>query len=430
MTKRLRLSVPTRDLATLGIEDFVWRPPPQPSSFRTDLAPGLEQMTGATRRNIEFVRIATLTYLADRTSPRPKHGWARSIDLEVPVWDPDPWNEASDDLARVLRFLTSDHWTLAFVKARTPRAQELTRAPVGPAVSLFSGGADSLAAALLLHNELGSAPVLVSHRDTAAVAHTQDQLKDELAKLWHSEPPSFAVTLGRRSKQLGSNAQFPKELSSRSRSMLFVSLGLAVASATGTPLLIPENGFASINPPMGGERRGALSTRTTHPWYLKELSTVLESVGAHAAIQNPFAQDTKGQMFRRVAELLGNEEASRLLSISRSCSRSADLRFAGVQGATHCGVCFGCLVRRAAFLGSGVTDQTVYAVADLRLSLGSLANGWYNARRASDLQAVRYAAANGPDIARVVQYLPRDADPLDAIDIATRGLQELAALVR
>ena len=132
-------------------------------------------------------------------------------------------------------------------------------------------------------------------------------------------------------------------------------------------------------------------------------------------------------MFTQVADSHGRDQASRLLSASHSCARG-DNRFAGVTGALHCGVCFGCLVRRAAFIGSGLTDHTTYVIDDLDTPVGAK-GGWYSEKRRRDLQAVRYAAHRGIDPADVTRNLPPSVDPAEAIDIATRGLEELADLV-
>jgi hypothetical protein len=248
-----------------------------------------------------------------------------------------------------------------------------------------------------------------------------------LADLWGAEPPTASGIIGRERQQLHTGLAFGEEPSSRSRSLLFVAFGLAVASVADSPLLISENGFTSINPPMGGERRGALSTRTTHPWYLWRLRQILERAGAHAEIETPFAFDTKSEMFKHVVGLVGPEQASTVLSISHSCARG-DLRFAAVTGVIHCGVCFGCLVRRAAFKASNIEDRTGYVIEDLSTPIGA-AGGWYTEKRARDLQAVRYGARRGVDAAEVTRTLPPTVDPNRAIQVATRGLAELAALV-
>ncbi len=270
--------------------------------------------------------------------------------------------------------------------------------------------------------------VLVSHRDWGPITGHQKALTNDLAELWGAPPRSVTATVGRTATQLGSHAAFGHEPSSRSRSLLFIAIGLCAAGAAGSTLLIPENGFASLNPPMGGERRGALSTRTTHPHYLRRLGTLLQAVGAHDDFVNPCASLTKAQMFSGVTSQIGAANASKLLSRSHSCARG-DNRFAGLAGGyDHCGVCFGCIVRRAAFLGSGLTDATRYVIDDLTTSVGAH-DGWYSEKRARDLQAARYAAHRGLNEAELLASLPPGHDPDAAIDVATRGLREIAELV-
>lgn len=423
----LELSASQRAQRRLSATDFLWRPLGEPSSFLTNVSPGLEELTGSQRRNTEFVRLATLVYLADRTHRRPSMGWSRTLELHIPVWDADPWNRAAAELEALLGFLTSDVWRLRFRTARTPRSAQTAAVPQSALFSLFSGGADSLCGALAAH-EQGLRPCLVSHRDWSQVAGAQDRLVLALKKLWGQKPSHLAISLGRKAYQLGSGAEFPKEPTSRSRSLLFVSLGLAAASAHDATLWIPENGFASLNPPLGGERRGSLSTRTTHPWYLWRLQQILGSLGAHAKFENPFADLTKGAMFIQIEESMGADAASQLLSSSHSCARG-DVRFAGITGVTHCGICFGCLVRRAAFRAAGLKDLTGYVVADLGAPVGSI-GGWLTPVRRRDLEAVRYAAARGIDPAVIIaEPLPPKVDPSQAVALAERGLKELAGLV-
>ena len=297
-----------------------------------------------------------------------------------------------------------------FVRARTPRPDETDEALTGPAAMLFSGGADSLAGAVITHNQLGESPILSSHRDWSLVSGQQNILLGELDAIWPDQTTSATATIGRSKHQLGSDDPFGKEETSRARSLLFIALGLAFAEPNNAALIIPENGFASLNPPMGGERRGALSTRTTHPWYLTRLQHILDRTGAHADLHNPFEELTKAQMFTQVAGIIGRNEASVLLSKSGSCAHG-DNRFAAVRDATHCGVCFGCIVRRAAFHGSGLDDLTLYVIDDLTLPVGAH-NGWYGEKRARDLQAARVRGQEGCRPRRHHRESPRSRRPL------------------
>jgi len=57
-------------------------------------------------------------------------------------------------------------------------------------------------------------------------------------------------------------------------------------------LCIAENGYAALNPPLAGERRGALSTRTTHPLVLSRVRETLHALGGQAESENPFTAMT------------------------------------------------------------------------------------------------------------------------------------------
>src|SRR5690606_10145225 len=87
------------------------------------------------------------------------------------------------------------------------------------------------------------------------------------------------------------------EITMRSRSLLFIALGISVAAhlGDGTPLLIPENGTIALNVPLTPARRGSCSTRTAHPHYLALLQKWLGSIGLNHPLKNPLAEKTKGE---------------------------------------------------------------------------------------------------------------------------------------
>jgi hypothetical protein len=65
-------------------------------------------------------------------------------------------------------------------------------------------------------------------------------------------------------------------------------------------------------------------------------------------------------MFRWAADRVGESAASHLLSSTHSCAHTGQRTF-GLSTATPCGLCFGCVVRRASFLAAGLDDLTQYA---------------------------------------------------------------------
>jgi len=162
-----------------------------------------------------------------------------------------------------------------------------------------------------------------------------------------------------RGRHTASGHWYLKEDSTRSRSLIFIAFGLALASVNGVPLWIPENGYASINPPLSSNRRGSLSTKTTHPAFLSGVQAILAKVGAHHDLVNPFESLTKGEMFVRVKDAIGADAASAFLSKTVSCSHTG-ARSYGISPSVSCGVCFGCVLRKASFHASGIADGTTY----------------------------------------------------------------------
>jgi hypothetical protein len=393
------------------------------SSFHVSVGPQLEALGDVPPLCRDFVGIAALVYLADKTTPRIAPGREREIDLEVAVTDPDHWGEFSSALADILRFLTGDVWDLRFAGYRSPKSVEGVEPAYQATTSLFSGGADSLSGAVILGND--GAVTLVSHWADTGISGFQTRLVEDLSDMWSSEPEHLRIRLGKRSQQIGTDDDFGVEPSSRSRSLLFIALGVAAASLRGGSLAIPENGFASLNVPLGGERRGALSTRTTHPAFLEGLGGLLDEVGISVPISNPFSESTKGQLFGKVKDVLGRAKAGQLLSQSHSCAKSNMWRF-GLSPVAHCGVCFGCLVRRAAFRAAKVPDATEYANEVLA---GEHRQRFFRGTRLAVYESVRYVVDSGISEKEVLAIgLPSRVKIADATALANAGLKELSKL--
>lgn len=421
---RLMLSAGPRQLERLSRQDFLWRPVGEPSSMRTSIGPRLEQLGPVADPHVDFVRLAALVYLVDRTTPRTQRGFERELALTVPVSDPYAWNAKAEVLAELLRLLSSDAWSLTFTLARPPRRRAAAPAHSADLVLLFSGGADSLSGALVAHAE-GREPLLTSHWDFSITGGVQNRLIDDLESLWGRRPASSKIRLGRRRLQIGSGVKFRTEGSSRSRSLLFLALGLAMASINDAELWMAENGFASLNVPLTGERRAALSTRTTHPGFLHDLAVVLRELGLRVSLSNPFEQMSKGEVYQRVMDAIGADDASRLLSASHSCAKPD--RGPGFSADTHCGACFGCLVRRAAFLAADLPDTTTYIEEQLRGGTerdARLGRGW----RAT-YESVRARATRGVAMAEILALgLPDYYDLDEALRVARAGVLELDLL--
>lgn len=412
-----------RPSGRLGTDTFAWRGTSGQSSFHTNLDPELRCLGEVPLPHQDLVAFGMAVFLADRTTPRPK-SWRRSI--ELPVYDPYRWTRLAPDLAQTLDMLSADDWQLSFAARKPRKPLPVADHPHVDRALLFSGGADSLCGAIRAL-ATGEKLLLVSHWDWAGHASVQKMLTSRLARHFPKQVVRHQLHLARRQKQIGGRA-FGNEPTRRTRSLLFVALGLAEASVEpSVPLWIAENGYAALNPPLAGERRGALSTRTTHPLVLARLHSLVTTIGGQADFTNPFAFMTKGEMYADAASTLGADAAASILSTSHSCSH---VRFAigtGFSPDTQCGVCFGCLVRRAAFLAADLSDTTTYlhAVIPTKSQPRHLAR-----TAAAEIGTVRYAGRRGVKVTDLLAMgLPPTFNIEAALDVAQRGLAELAQVV-
>lgn len=419
---RLKLDIPKEIPSSESKTTFFWTPK---GSFESSYDPNLSALGPVVQPNIEFVRIAAAAFAADRSTPRQLGGsnWRqREIGIEVPVFEPARWITVSDNLAALLNFLTGDKWQLTFAKSPVPTEQErLVKFDSGAKrVVLLSGGADSAAGALVSRADLGKKKhILVSHVGSKNIAPIQKSVAKAIeAAVEGPEQEHIQVSFRRHTTQ-PNGISFYDEPSTRSRSLLFLAFGLAVASREKLPLWIPENGFASLNLPLGPERRGSLSTRTTHPTFLRGLSDILQRVGVHSDITNPFEELTKGEMFAKIADQIGKDNATSLLSITHSCSNTGQRNFR-IPVTTQCGVCFSCVIRRASFKAAGLKDDTVYIdpAQDTRLP------AWL-AKKSID-QSVRDLLNRGlPKHEVAAMHLPEGYSASKAFGLIERGFDEL-----
>jgi len=295
-------------------------------------------------------------------------GWTREIRLSVPVSDVARWSSATSTLSTMLDFLTGDRWEIAFRARPTrfttiiPTDGEQLIVPPYDDVALFSGGLDSLIGAIDSLVD-GKTPLLISHAGEGAVSKSQSDLFDALKA--HYRRNSF--------ERLRLWMDFPRDLvrgstgedTTRGRSFLFFAAGVFAGSglARAFTLKVPENGLIAVNVPLDKLRLGALSTRTTHPFYIARWNDLLGILGIAGRVENPYWSKTKGEMVRncRNRRLLESVAAHSL-----SCASPSKARWQGFAS-QHCGYCLPCLIRRAALVAglSPKTDPTTYTVDNL-----------------------------------------------------------------
>ena len=343
-------------------------------------------------------------------------GWCRMMRLVVSVEDPVACNSIRSLIEEALGFLSGDMWEVEFVPAphwHLPAGRETLPLASASCAALFSGGLDSAIGALDVLAG-GQRPVFVSH------AYPKDASKQN-AVMAHL-PPGYL--------HLAFNAdprcpEVKHDVSMRTRSFNFLAVGAAVADAISrtrsldvTELLVPENGFIALNPPLTRRRLGSHSTRTTHPHFLSLYQAMLDGLGIRARITNPYRAMTKGEM-------IGNcriEGRLRTLApLTVSCGKWK-------RRNRQCGKCVPCLIRRAAFLQADWDDTTDYEAPDLVEAISETG-------RRDDVLAMCLAAAapiSGMAAwARLSGPMPEDAQEFaDWVGVAWRGKEEVRSLLR
>lgn len=384
---------------------------------------------------VDLYRIATAAFSADLRIPRASafDRWTRDVALYLPVSDKDLWNPAEEPLGRLLSFLTGDHWTIRLREAhgeRPPadlRSVRRARPVEASTACLLSGGLDSFVGAADAL-AAGQSVVLVSHYAGGTATYAgpaQDAVRRALAEEYGAE----------RLRHLKFRVDPPKQLTgewestTRSRSIIFLGLGILVASALGEDplLLVPENGLISLNVPLTPSRLGSLSTRTTHPHTMALLREVLSALELNVRLDNPYLFQTKGEMLERAA----NQDLIRSSAeVTVSCAHPTAGRFAGGEGSGvgHCGYCVPCLIRRAALARVGLDPLEEYRVDVTK-------DEPETTRQREDLRGFLIAverARDGIGVRDLLRAGPLRPEPEELrrhLSVYCRGLDEVARLL-
>jgi 7-cyano-7-deazaguanine synthase in queuosine biosynthesis len=408
-------ATPQRPEATV----YEWpHKPGETGSMRADLGWSLGELGAPASTAKDLLRVITAAYIADRTTSRPAQALNRDLHLSVHLTAPDAWTQtALDGTVDLLHWLTGDTWTLQVLAAQPTSGQAKPAANPATAhtVSLLSGGLDSLCGALLRLDQAESTLFLGHVGSANAVSRAQRLVHEQLrARQQGLRYQRYALrpTTGIR------------ESTPRTRSLLFIAMAIAAASGHGArQVLVPENGFTSINPPLEPSRGGPLTTRSTHPWTFHALRELLHELSLDAITAfNPHADLTKGELVGAALRPRSTEDRT-LAAVTLSCAKPNAGRPKGGNPNLNCGLCVACLVRRGAFLAANRHDETTYLIDILT---GDAKQAFMHCRR-HDVAAWRYATEAGFDDIRVLAsgLWPPDTDFDDVLAICHRGLKEL-----
>jgi 7-cyano-7-deazaguanine synthase in queuosine biosynthesis len=306
----------------------------------------------------DLLTVAGAVFAADRSCQRgEREDLCRHIELTIPVRSPDRLIPERDSIEELLRKLSQDTWELKFSLLTNSQPlvddEDLIKPSVGGKTLLFSGGLDSLAAAI----DFGDA-----HRSLTLVSHvTRNSVTSNAQKQLVQLMASKGLLFDHRAFFVSSKDGGPTSLehsvepSQRTRSFVFLVLGALVARRTGCSELfyMAENGQMAIHLPLTAGRIGAFSTHTAHPEVLSRTQSLLSTLLQYPlTVTNPYLYRTKGEVVGSVATKFNDA-----IPLSTSCWKNSRV---SVKGTSHCGVCVPCLVRTIALQTHG-HDATPYA---------------------------------------------------------------------
>jgi 7-cyano-7-deazaguanine synthase in queuosine biosynthesis len=316
---------------------------------------------------LDLITIASAVTAAETFERRgdAADAWSRTMHLHVPVNDEVLWNDLSKKLESILNFLTGDQWKFTFTKTSFqmphPIVSNLSRNRLASlkglnCVCLFSGGLDSAVGAIdILNGKSTHKPLLVSH------AYRGDGVKqNDIKKLLKSNYGELSYSI---SPKLMSGLRGKTDVTMRGRSFNFLAMAVLGISALRnandedsiSTIIVPENGYISINPPLTRRRIGSHSTRTTHPYFLNRLEELLKDSGLNVNFENPYQFKTKGEM---LAECVDQAAIEKAVPLSVSCSHWH-------RKHKQCGHCVPCLIRRSSIYHAGFTQDAPYVSQNL-----------------------------------------------------------------
>jgi hypothetical protein len=274
---------------------------------------------------IDVLLIAGACYVIDKATPRKSapDAWTRDLQVSFPVSDPKRWKKVAARLDTALTFLSGDVWRTSFRQTScklfvAPKMRRKKAATPGDpdtfdAVTLLSGGLDSLIGTIdYLRRNASGHLMLIGHYDAAGPKSQQQDLYKQIRARFPGRTKLVQVRVSQRPSK-------NTESSLRSRSIVFLGLGIYAASELGAnvPLFAAENGTIALNLPLTPSRGGSCSTRTMHPYYLDTVRSVIKDLGLGNELSNPLAFKTKGEC---VTGCRDPELVAALASRTVSCS--------------------------------------------------------------------------------------------------------------
>lgn len=364
----------------------------------------------------DFLLFSVLIYNVDRFVNRnifSMEGWTREIEISnMPVLHLNEFQQMKSQIDKAISFLTGDHWNISFVQLDgilyQPREdiRNWGNINVFDKVSLFSGGLDSLIGAIDELEKISNNKklLLISHKDLGKEGTDQNSILSifERQNLYQGKYDQIQTSVGIGKRIL--HGRIAKEATFRSRSLLFIGMGIYAAYNIGEniPLIIPENGTIALNIPLMPSRRSACSTRTTHPTFMSRIQNILTGIGITNILHNPYELKTKGEM---VVKSRNQDILKQLANSSCSCAKRSHTYYWDTRGSNikHCGMCLPCIYRRVSLYMKGLDDVTQYGTDVFngeRFKINNLRQ-----KSSRDFRALLEFIRNKPSVERIEKEL-------------------------
>lgn len=318
---------------------------------------------GVTLTNSEWdlIHVARSLLSIDRVARRNQTGarrqhdaWKRELSVEIAVCCPERWTAATPILIELLEFMTDDLWELSFISNGGRSIQQPLPIPSGrpPAeVALFSGGLDS-AAGLLARGAHSTGTILAVTAVGNQIRRDNQRRAIERLRAQGVACSWAPIDSSLRECPLGRKQ---KEITQRSRGLLFLAMGAATASAVRVDnFQIYESGVGCINVPFCRAQVGAQATKAMHPRTLNLFNKVSATVlPSSPQVRAPFFLHTKGELCSAARDGLHE-----LLRVASSCDEGDGHKKNAME---HCGLCTSCIFRRiSVHAADACQDPTVY----------------------------------------------------------------------
>ena len=323
----------------------------------------------------DLLEIATYVYCADQKIPRGgpaefEYGqkWNRELTLEIPVREYERWSQSSitERLEETLSFVSGDTYHFVFKQQGImgepdfmTYGEKEDESFKPDEIALFSGGLDSFTGAIDAIIGNNRKTVLVSHVSNGKIQSLQKALHEYISKKTLSGAKPLHVQV-----KINKDKRLTNETSQRSRSFLFASLGTVIAHMFGLDRVnFYENGIVSCNLPFDTQTHQARRTRSTHPRFLCNFSSLIsELLERDFHLGNPYFGMTKTDVVERLKALHHEPH----IKLTRSCAGSIF-----EYPCNHCGTCSQCIDRRFATLAAKCENYDSESIYKVGLFTGS-----------------------------------------------------------